>query len=470
MAAQGDRDDTPDTSSQRCVEAAWDEGPNSRTQTVKKRGHSARAYRGLPAGEYCRPLVPTSRRPYLLVLNQYYWPGVEATAHLLGELCNALAESYDVTVITGRLLGHEQDPDYEVRDGVEIIRVHSTAYDRAPLLRRAINYFTYLARALRRGLTGARRPDVVLCMTDPPMVGDVALAVARRYRAPLIVVSQDVFPEIAVELGRLRNPFIVGLLGMLTRFYLRRADRVVAIGETMQRRLEAKGVAPKRLRVIPNWADTVEIVPRPRDNAWARRHLLADRFVVMHSGNIGHAQDLETLIRATTSLRDLEQLAVLLIGFGARHAEYVKLVDEIGSTQVRFVDYQDREHLPLSLASADLHFVGLARGLSGYVVPSRLYGILAAGRPVLAAADEDSETSQLVRRVGCGIVVPPGRPELVAEEIRKAANGEYDLQKMGRLARDYVETQASREHAVAQYRRLLDDVLREREEPRRRRR
>jgi hypothetical protein len=149
-------------------------------------------------------LTAPARRPRLLVFNQYYWPGVEATAQLLTELCEALAGEYDVTVITGRLLGHEDDPDYENRGGVELIRVHSTAFDRAPLHRRAANYLTYLVRALRRGLTG-RRPDLVLCMTDPPMVGAVALAVARRYRAPLVVVSQDVFPEIAVELGRLQN-------------------------------------------------------------------------------------------------------------------------------------------------------------------------------------------------------------------------------------------------------------------------
>jgi colanic acid biosynthesis glycosyl transferase WcaI len=397
-------------------------------------------------------------RRRLLVFNQYYWPGVEATARLLTELCESLAVEYDVTVITGRLLGHESDPDYELRNGVEVIRVHSTAFDRAPLHRRAINYFTYLGRALRRGLRGPR-PDLVLCMTDPPMVGDIALVVARRYRVPFVVVSQDVFPEIAVELGRLRNRFLVGLLGVLTRFYLTRASRVIAIGETMKHRLEAKGVPRERLHVIPNWVDTGEIAPRPRDNDWARRRRLLDRFVVMHSGNIGHAQDLDTLIRATSSLRDLEQLAVVLIGFGARHAEYVRLAAKIGAAQVSFVGYQDRDLLPLTLSSADLHFVGLARGLSGFVVPSRLYGILAAGRPVIAGAEEDSETAQLVREVGCGIVVPPGRPELLAQTIRTAVNGEHDLEEMGRRGRAWAEANADKKVAISRYRAVLTDVL-----------
>ena len=159
-------------------------------------------------------LVSTPRRPRLLVFNQYYWPGYEATAHLLTELCEALAADYDVTVITGRLHGYEDEPDYEVATASRscgCTRPHTTA---PPLHRRATNYLTYLARALRRGLL-AERPDIVLCMTDPPLVGDVALAVARRFRVPLVVISQDVFPEIAVELGRLREPRLIVLLRVL---------------------------------------------------------------------------------------------------------------------------------------------------------------------------------------------------------------------------------------------------------------
>lgn len=409
--------------------------------------------------EYSHPLVPPADRPRILVFNQYYWPGVEATANLLTELCEALAADYDVTVITGRLHEHEHDPDYEGRGGVEIVRVHSAAYDRTRLHRRAINYLTYVLRALRRGLFAVDRPDLVFCMTDPPIVGDVALAVARRFGVPLVVVSQDVFPEIAVELGRLTNPVLVRLLDMLTRLYLVRADAVVAIGETMKQRLEHKGVRPERVRVIPNWVDTTAVVPEQRENPWALANGFDDRFVVMHSGNIGHAQDLDTLIRASLLLDDVAGLAVALVGFGARHAHYVRLAEHLGADKVTFLGYQPRDVLPQSLSSADIHFVGLARGLSGYVVPSRLYGVLAAARPLIAAAEDDSETAQLVRRVGCGIVIPPGEPDVLAQTIRAAAAGEYDLEAMGRRGRAWVEKEADRVVAVARYRRLLDELL-----------
>ena len=398
-------------------------------------------------------------RPRILVLNQYYWPGVEATAQLLTELCEALASDYEVEVVTGVLHGHEDEPREIERGGVTITRVSSTSYERSALGRRAANYFSYLGSALSHSLA-APPPDLVLCMTDPPIVGDLGVVVGRRFGAPVVVISQDVFPEIATELDRLHNPAVVGVLRMLVGAYLKRADRIVAIGETMRERLEAKGAPADRLRVIPNWIDTREITPQPRDNPWAERHGLASRFVVMHSGNVGHAQDLDSLVRAATFLRDRDDLRIVVAGFGARHAEMVELARrlEVEGT-VRFLPYQERERLPLSLSSADLHVVGLAKGLAGYVVPSRLYGVLAAGRPVLAAADDESETARLVREVGCGIVIPPGRPELLARTIRAALQGEHDLAEMGRRGRAYVEAEADRMVAMERYRALVRELI-----------
>lgn len=394
------------------------------------------------------------RKPRLLVLNQYYWPGVEATAQLLTELCEALAEDLDVKVVTGQLHGQEQQPRRSVRNGVEIVRVPSTSFERSKLFARASNYATYLTSALVRGLRG-RRPDVVLCMTDPPIVANIALLVARRFRVPVVVISQDVFPEIAVQLKRLENPVVMSLLRGLVGLYLRRADRIVAIGDTMRRRLEEKGAPAERMLVIPNWIDTTRLGPLDKSNHWSRSWGVDEKFVVMHSGNVGHAQDLDSLIRAGTFLRDLDDLLIMIIGMGARHAELVALAELHEVDQVQFLYYQSRAVLPQSLSAADVHVVGLAAGLAGYVVPSRLYGILAVGRPVIVAADPESETAQLVTEVGCGIVVPPGRPELLARAIRDAHDGRYDLEAMGARGREWVEREADRSVAVRRYRDLL---------------
>jgi colanic acid biosynthesis glycosyl transferase WcaI len=409
----------------------------------------------VPAG---RAEMSTEARPRILVLNQYYWPGVEATGQLLSQLCADLSRDYAVTVITGRLTVPAADAGRTVHEGVEVVRVNSTAFPRRILALRAVNYLTFLA-ASARAATAAPRPRVVLCMTDPPVIAIVALAAARRAGAALVVISQDVFPEIAVLLHRIENALVVGALRVAIRAYLKRADRIVAIGETMRRRLEAKGAATERVRVIPNWVDTTFLDEKPRDNDWSREAGLTDRFVVMHSGNVGYAQDLDTLVRSATFLRDLDGLAIAIVGDGARRAELIALAELLEVDKVSFLRYQPREALAYSLSSADVHVVGLAQGLSGYVVPSRLYGILAVGRPVIAAADADSETAELVTRVGCGVVVPPGRPELLAAAIRGAHDGEYDLEEMGRRAREYALAEADRSVAVGRYRELLAELV-----------
>lgn len=400
----------------------------------------------------------SERRPRLLVFNQYYRPGVEATAHLLSELCGELANEFDITVVTGKLRVGKNERRV-VHDGVTVLRVPSAAFERANIWLRALNYATYLFGSALVGLRRPR-PDVVLCMTDPPIIADVALVVARRFKAPLVVVSQDVFPEIAIELRQLKNPIVVGFLRRAIRFYLERADRIVAIGETMRRRLEEKGAPADRVRVIPNWVDTKALTPQPRRNEWSKANGLDDRFVVMHSGNIGHAQNLDALIRAATLLGDADDIAITIVGDGARRAEIVALAQSLDvADRVRFLPYQERNVLPLSLSSADVHVVGLAAGLSGYVVPSRLYGILAVGRPVIVAADAESETAQLVTSVGCGVVVPPGQPEPLAAAIRAARDGELDLEAMGVAGREYVVANGDRSVAVGRYRALLREVV-----------
>jgi glycosyltransferase involved in cell wall biosynthesis len=397
-----------------------------------------------------------SGRPAILVVNQYYAPGHESTAQLLTELAEALARDYDVTVVTGTV--HQASrPERVTRNGVHVVRVGSTAFDRRRLALRGLNYLSFFVLAFVQALR-APRPVLVLCLSDPPFVSLIGVAVARRHAVPLVLVTQDVFPEIAVALGRLDNPVLVRVLDRLVRFGLKRATRVVAIGDEMRRRLVAKGVRSESIEVIPNWTDTESISPQPRDNAWARDHDLVDRFVIMHSGNIGYAQDLPTLIDAIALLRDLPELELVLIGSGAMRRTLEETVRREDIENVRFLPYQPRDRLPESLASADVHVVGLAGGLAGYVVPSRLYGILAAGRPVIVHADEQSETAQIVRRHGCGVVVPPGDPQALATALRDAHDGRVDLEAMGEAARRFAVEEASREVAIGRYRKLVSDV------------
>jgi glycosyltransferase involved in cell wall biosynthesis len=381
----------------------------------------------------------------LLVLNQYYRPGPEATAQLLAELCEGLAEKYEITVVAGTTAGAGTGRMH--LNGVDVIRVPSTAFPRRRLTARGVNYLTYLVLASLRALAFPR-PDLVLCQTDPPIVGAAAYLVARRFGVPLVAVVKDLYPETAVQLGKLSERHAAAALRRLIDLYLRGAERVVVIGETMRSRLEERGVERERLRVVPDWVDTEVIHPVERD--------LRGRFVVMHAGNMGHAQDLDTLIEAARLLGD-GGVEFELVGDGARREELERLA--AGLDAVSFLPYRPREQLSEVLSGASLHFVGLASGLSGYVVPSRLYGVLAAGRPVLVAADESSEPAQLVHRVGCGIVVPPGHAEQVAAEIRAAKEGKHDLEAMGRRGRDFVVASAGRPAAIRAYDGVLTEIL-----------
>jgi glycosyltransferase involved in cell wall biosynthesis len=214
------------------------------------------------------------------------------------------------------------------------------------------------------------------------------------------------------------------------------------------------------VHVIPNWVDTDKLQPHPKDNEWARSERLDGRFVVMHSGNVGHAQDLDSLVRAATFLRDLDDLRIVIVGRGARHAELVELAERLDvRDRVTFLPYQPRSSLSQSLSTADVHVVGLARGLAGYIVPSRFYGVAAVGRPVIVAADDETETARVVRETGSGVVVPPGRPELLAGAIRDAYDGRLDLAGMGARGRAWVVATADRRVAVDRYRELLREVV-----------
>jgi colanic acid biosynthesis glycosyl transferase WcaI len=397
-------------------------------------------------------------RRRILVLNQYYRPGIEATAQLLADLCEDLAKEFDVLVVTSRPRGEDHLPAKEVLGGVTVYRTRSTRFDRTKIGPRAANYITYLGESAIRALA-IGKVDLVVCMTDPPIVGDVAVAVARRNRAPLLVISEDVFPEVATELGRLTNPVAVGALSRLVTFYLRRADAIVAIGSVMRERLIAKGAEPLRVSVISNWVDTAEIQPEPRDNEWAAANDLVSKFVVMHSGNVGHAHDLDNLIVATTYLRDLDDLVVPIIGAGARLAAVRELAERLAADHVTFLPYQPREVLGQSLGAAAIHYVGLARGLSGFVVPSRVYGILSAGRPMIVAADADSETAAIVTENECGVLIPPGEPARLAEAIRDAHDGRLDLERMGARGREYVQRVADRSVSIQRYRALIEQLI-----------
>jgi glycosyltransferase involved in cell wall biosynthesis len=397
----------------------------------------------------------------ILVFNQYYPPDTAATAQRLADLCEGMAAHHRVTVVCGRP-SYDPAPFANGPGGqtVQVVRVWSTAFHRKRMVGRIANYLTYLPQALLRGAF-VPRPDVVLAMTDPPIVGFVAWLIAQLKRVPFVYVVQDLYPDVAVALGRIRSRLLVGVLERASRFLLRHADRLVAISGSMKTRMLAKGVPAEAIRVISNWADTDALAPEPKDNVFARRHDLADRFVVMYSGNVGLSQNLERLIEAAKELERTEEVRIVVVGDGAGKPGLVDLAERLELKNVAFLPYEPIATMRYSFAAADVFVISLGTGLDGLVVPSKVFAIMASGRPFIAAVEETSEVAEIVQTYGCGVLVRPGSTAELTRAIEWAHRNRGALRRMGETGRRVVESRYGKGGALAQYGELLDEVTRQ---------
>jgi colanic acid biosynthesis glycosyl transferase WcaI len=406
---------------------------------------------------------------HVAFFNRSYYPDTTATGQLLTELCEDLVRDHGcrVSVVAGPPLQPSAVPvkgraglvSRECHRGVEIHRARGTRFPKQRFAGRVANYLSYFASATWAGLR-LERPDVVVALTDPPIVGLAAWLAGKRAGAPLVMAFKDLFPEVTVLLPDVRSETINGILQQVNRFLVKRAVANVALGETMRARLiDNKGAPPDRTIIIEDWADTASIAPGPKRNALSEAHGLADPFVVMHSGNIGLSQSLETIVDAALLLRDLADLQVVFVGEGVKKAELQSRAAAAGATNVRFLPFAPKERLGESFAAADVFVVSLQRGMAGYIVPSKLYGILAAGRPYVAAVEEGCEVAALTERHECGVVVEPGDAAALAGALRRLYLDRALAGRLGANARALGVT-FDRRRQVARYADLFHRVAR----------
>jgi glycosyltransferase involved in cell wall biosynthesis len=401
---------------------------------------------------------------HIAFFNRSYAPDETATAQLLADLAEGLVAEHGcrVSVVAGLPAAAEargtRATVREERNGVHVVRVRGTRFSKRRFAGRAANYLTYFLSACRAGLA-LDRPDIVVALTDPPIIGLAARLAGWRVGAPLVMVFNDLFPEVAVLLEGFRSPMINAVLQRINRSLVRHAALSVALGETMRRRLiESKGAPPDRTIVIANWADTRAIVPEAKPNAFTAAHGLDGRFIVMHSGNLGLSQNLDTLVDAAALLADTPDVHVVLQGDGVRKAPLQERVRDRGLTNVSFLPFQPRERLSASFAAADVFVVSLQRGMAGCIVPSKLYGILAAGRPYVAAVEDDCEVAALTRAHDCGVVIPPGDAAALADAIRRLRADPEGLARRGANARQ-ASYAFDRKGQIARYAEAFGRVL-----------
>ena len=402
--------------------------------------------------------------PRVVFVNRYFSPDQSATSRMLSDLAFRLVQrGVSVTVVTSRQL--YEDPRAalsrrEVINGVTVYRVSTATCGRSRLLGRALDYVSFHVAAGLALLRLLTRGDVVVAKTDPPLISLVVSRAAAMRGAVLVNWLQDLFPEVASVLtpGLIPTSLTRMLVGA-RNYSLRRAAMNVVLGEGMRQRLLATGVDPSRVSIVPNWADVASVVPHPTVSSETRSRLgLQDRFVIGYSGNLGRAHEFDTLIGAARLLRADPRVAFLITGAGAKADALRAAVRAEGLDNFFFQGYQPVERLGDSLAASDVHFVSLLPALEGLIVPSKVYGILAAGRPVLFVGDPAGDLARIVTTQGCGIAVAVGDSAKLAAEIALLRDSPQRLASMGLKARELALSRYTSEHAVADWVRLLELV------------
>ncbi len=394
----------------------------------------------------------------ILLLNEYFPPDTSATAKMAAVVVNELAKHHEVTVLCGRPSydPSERHPFYLWRrervGGVVVERVGSTTYARHRMRHRIFNYLSYVMMSVPRAMF--IRTDVVLAMTDPPFEGIVGAFVALLKRRPFVYNIRDLYPEMAISGEIVRPARWLNVWERLHRWALGRAARVVVLGEDTEARLKAKGVDPARIVVVRDGAGASASLP-PANHPVTSEVRSGYPFVVLHAGNLGFYGAWDTIVKAAQSLKG-DGIGFVFVGDGAMKSRIEASAN--GCKAVRFLPFRPANEVPHVLAAGDLHLVTIRRGLEGVVVPSKLYPILAAGRPVLALAAEESDAARIVRRSGCGVVADPDDPTSLVRLVRELASDPQRVAAMSARA-SAVAAEFSLEKELRRFARVVEDAV-----------
>src|SRR5271168_770331 len=376
---------------------------------------------------------------HILLLNVYYPPDTSATAKMAAQVAEALAQRHQVTVVAGR---PSYDPDLrypyallrrDTRNKVTIECVGSTAFPRHRMPRRVANYLSYLALAVPRAL--ALRPDIILAMTDPPVAGIAGAFIARLAGRAFVYNIRDMYPDMALGGDIVRAGKWVARWEALHRRALKQAARVIVLGDDMRDRILAKGVAAERVVVVRDGTtptSAVAQIPDPNDPV-VQEIRQGFPFVVLHAGNLGFYGAWNTLLEAAKILSN-ENTGFVFIGDGANRAALESAARDLPN--VKFAPFRPVEQIAQVMVAGDVHIVTVKRGLEGVVVPSKLYSILAAGRPVLVVAPPESDAARIVVESGCGVAADPDDPPAVAAALRELRAQAERLAEMATRARE----------------------------------
>ena len=399
----------------------------------------------------------------VLLINQVYYPDVAATAQHADDLARHLVRAgHDVHVIASRSIYGGKGATlskYEEVDGVRVHRVGRSIFGKAGIAARAADFAVFYVLAMFKALT-LKRFDVAVCFTTPPFISLVGWVLRTLRGTKFVYWVMDMYPDVPVVCGVMKEGALsTRFFEAVDRFCLRRADRVVVLGRCMRERVLAKGADPEKVEHIGVWSDQSEVKPIGREhNEYTERWGLDGKFVVMYSGNFGLAHDVRTMLEAAERLESDDRFRFLFVGGGKKKAEVEAFVQDRGLTNAVVDGYQPREKLDHSLSCPDVHLATMIPGAEGLIVPCKLFGIMAAGRPTVFIGSPKSELALVLRENGCGEVVEPGEVETLVEVLRGLADDPGRVRSMGERARAALSDAYGRETACEAWRRLLEGV------------
>lgn len=375
----------------------------------------------------------------ILLLNLYFPPDTSATAKMAQTVADALCKEHGVTIICGR---PSYDPterrswrlwQKETQGKLKIVRVGSTAFPRFNMKKRIINYLSYVLFAVPRAVFESC--DAVLAMTDPPFEGIVGAFVAMLTGKPYVYNIRDMYPDMAVGGSIVEPGLLARIWERLHRWALRRAACVIVLGEDMRNRIMVKGVDARKIEIV---RDGTEIGPNDApvpalDEEVIRKIRGEFRFVVLHAGNLGFYGAWDTLFAAAKELT-AENVGFVFVGEGAQRDALE--AQATGISNMKFLPFFPGSKIPSVLAAPDAHLITIKRGLEGVVVPSKMYGILAAGKPIVAVAPLETDVASLGERQGFGIATDPERPAELVAAIRELAADSGRVKKLGTAAKE----------------------------------
>jgi colanic acid biosynthesis glycosyl transferase WcaI len=402
----------------------------------------------------------------LVVIAPHFAPDVAPTGEVVTRIVHELARrghAIDVFTALPWYRSHRVEPGYEGRlwryedrPWGRITRIHPfPTADKRNIGRRAAAFTAFSTVATGMAVRGDRC-DGVLALSPPLTLGISGRIVASARTAPFVFRVDDVFPDVAVELGVLENRAVIAAAHALEKWCYKHADAVTVLSEDMKANVVAKSHRPDSVHVIPNFVDTQWIRPGPSDNAYRQEFGLEGKTVVMYAGNVGFSQSLDLVIQAASALAYEEDLVFVINGSGSARSQLEERAR--GLTNVRFIDMQPVERLPEVLAAGDIHLVPLKGGLARSSVPSKLYSILGAGRPLLASVDEGSEIARVLKASGAGVWVPPDDAEAFTKALRGLLDAPEAMRGMGDAGRAWAERWASPEAVARAYEELFSNI------------